>query len=131
MMLDSKDPGKVSAVFDWDMCTIGDPLADLGCLLSFWFEEGEGFGMGAMPSHLPGFMTRQEAVKRYGERCGRDISKIAFYHAFGMFKMAGIVQQIYYRYHKGQTQDPRFQYFGMAAEMLLTLAWSTAQSSGL
>jgi len=130
MMLDPKDPSRVVAVFDWDMCTLGDPLADLGCLLSFWFEQGEAFGtMTAMPTHVPGFMTRKEAIHRYGEKSGRDVRKMDFYYVFGLFKMAVVVQQIYFRYARGQTKDPRFQHFGMGAELLLSLAWSTAQAS--
>jgi aminoglycoside phosphotransferase (APT) family kinase protein len=130
MMLDPKDPAKVVGVFDWDMCTLGDPLADLGCLLSFWFEEGEAFGtMTAMPTQVPGFMTRRGAIERYGEKSGRDIRKMDFYYVFGLFKMAVVVQQIYFRYARGQTKDPRFQHFGIGAELLFSLAWSAAQAS--
>jgi len=131
IMLAADDPGRVVAVFDWDMCTIGDPLADLGCLLSLWFEPGESFGMGVMPTQAPGFMTRAEAIERYGEKSGRDVSGMGFYYTFGLFKMAVIVQQIFYRYHKGQTQDPRFKYFDLVAEMLISLAWTAARASGL
>lgn len=132
MMLDPKDPRKVVAVFDWDMCTLGDPLADLGCLLAFWFEEGEGSGtMTAMPSQVPGFMTRKEAIQRYGKKSGRDVRMMDFYYVFGLFKMAVVVQQIYFRYARGQTKDPRFQYFGVGAELLFSLAWNTAQASGI
>ncbi len=130
IMLDPSDPRKVVGVFDWDMCTLGDPLADVGCLLSFWFEQGEGLGdMMPMPSDLPGFMTRKEAIQRYGEKSGRDMAKIDFYYIFGLFKMAVIVQQIFYRYDKGQTKDPRFKMFGIGAELLLTLAWDKVRSS--
>ncbi len=132
MMLDPEDPAKCIAVFDWDMCTLGDPLADLGTLLSTWVEEGEGFGgITVNPTTVPGFMKRQEAVERYGEKSGLDISKVPFYRIFGMFKMAGIVQQIYYRYHKGETRDKRFEGFGMMAEFLVAWAWGEAESSGL
>lgn len=132
MMLDHHDPSKVIAVFDWDMCTRGDPLADLGCLLSFWFEKGEGLGeMSAMPSQVPGFMTREEAIRRYGERSGRDVSKMDFYYVFGLYKMAVVVQQIYFRYARGQTKDDRFKLFGMGAELLMSLAWNCAESSTL
>jgi aminoglycoside phosphotransferase (APT) family kinase protein len=132
MMFDRDDPGKVVAVFDWDMCTLGDPLADLGCLLSLWFEEGEGLGkMSAMPSDVPGFMTRKEAIERYGDKSGRDVSKMDFYYVFGLFKIAVVVQQIYYRYAKGQTKDERFEKFELGAEILMSLAWDLAQASRL
>ncbi len=132
MMLDPRDPGQVVGVFDWDMCTLGDPLADVGCLLSFWFEQGEGLGdMMPMPSDLPGFITRKEVIHQYGEKSGRDMGKIDFYYVFGLYKMAVIVQQIFYRYDKGQTKDQRFIMFGLGAELLLSLAWNTARSSTL
>jgi aminoglycoside phosphotransferase (APT) family kinase protein len=132
MMVAADDPGRVVAVFDWDMCTLGDPLADVGSLLSLWFEEGEGLGkMSAMPSDVPGFMTRKEAIERYGERSGRDVSEMDFYYVFGLFKIAVVVQQIYYRYAKGQTKDERFEKFEMGAEFLMSLAWGHAQASKL
>jgi aminoglycoside phosphotransferase (APT) family kinase protein len=132
MMVATEDPSRVVAVFDWDMCTLGDPLADLGCVMSFWFEEGEGLGgMSPMPSDVPGFMKRKEAIERYGEKSGRDVSKMDFYYVFGLFKMAVVVQQIYYRYAKGQTQDDRFERFEMGTEYLMSLAWGHAQSSRL
>lgn len=132
IMLDPDDPGRVTAVFDWDMCTLGDPLADVGTLMSLWLEEGESFGQETiMPSNVPGFMTRSEAVGRYAAKSGRDMNGMPFYRVFGLFKMAVIAQQIYYRYHKGETADKRFRHFGMAAEFLIMMAWGEAQSSGL
>ncbi len=129
IMLHPEDPGRVVAVFDWDMCTLGDPLADLGCLLSFWFEKGEGMEkMAPMPSVLPGFMSRKEAVERYGARSGLDMAKADVYHVFGLFKMAVVVQQIYYRYSRGQTLDKRFETFGLGAELLMSQAWELACS---
>jgi len=129
IMLDPGDPGNVVAVFDWDMCTLGDPLADLGCLLSFWFEKGEALAqMAPMPSLVPGFMTREEAVERYGKRSGLDMGKVDVYYIFGLFKMAVVVQQIYFRFRKGQTQDKRFEHFELGAEMLMSIAWDRAKT---
>ena len=129
MMLDAHDPGRVVGVFDWDMCTVGDPFADLGTLLSSWVQEGEGLSGGAtMPSHLPGFLTRREAVARYGERRGVDVSRVPYYFAFGLFKMAVVLQQIYHRYHVGQTKDARFAPFEQVAEMLFLMAKSRSES---
>ncbi len=125
IMLDANDPGRCVAVFDWDMCTMGDPLADLGTLLSAWAQAGEGLGGNAefgMPSAVPGFLTRQEAVERYGKRRGVDVSQVPYYYVFGIFKIAVVLQQIYYRYHVGQTKDHRFQGFGQVAELLFWLA---------
>ncbi len=135
IMLDSNDPGKLVAVFDWDMGTLGDPLADMGCLLSFWLEQGEGGGFGSsggvMPTQVDGFMARQEAIERYGEKTGFDIKAMQYYYAFGQFKMAGILQQIFYRYDKGQTKDKRFKFFGMLAELMIRMAHGNAVNSGL
>jgi len=125
IMLDSADPGRVVAVFDWDMCTLGDPLADLGTLLSSWREAGEemaGMTAGSMPSTVPGFLTRREAVERYGRRRGVDVSTAPYYYVFGMFKIAVVLQQIYHRYHIGQTKDQRFAILDQVAEMLFVAA---------
>ena len=132
MMLDRDDPSRVIAVFDWDMGTIGDPLADLGSLLSYWFEESDGLGTGAalMPSQVPGFMSRSEAIERYAARTGFDLDKIAYYHIFGQFKMAAFLQQIYYRYHNGQTTDKRFEHLGAFSKMLIHVAYERVQKSG-
>jgi len=128
MMLDSNDPGRCVAVFDWDMCTLGDPLADLGTLLSAWIEESEMIGQGqvGMPSNTPGFMTRREAVERYGKRSGIDVGNIAYYYVFGIYKIAVVLQQIYVRFHRGQTQDKRFEAMGQAAELLF---WKAKEQS--
>jgi aminoglycoside phosphotransferase (APT) family kinase protein len=131
MMLDATDPGRCEAVFDWDMCTVGDPFADLGTLLSAWIEASEGApgqGQVAMPSTAPGFLTRREAVERYGRRRGVDVSNVPYYYVFGIFKIAVVLQQIYYRYHVGQTKDERFVPFQQGAEMLF---WKAKERSEL
>jgi len=130
MMLDANDPGRCEAVFDWDMCTVGDPFADLGTLLSAWIEESEGGagqGQVGMPSNTPGFLTRRAAVERYGKRRGVDVSHVPYYYVFGIFKIAVVLQQIYYRYHVGQTKDQRFQFFEQGAEMLFWRAKETSE----
>jgi aminoglycoside phosphotransferase (APT) family kinase protein len=132
MMLDAENPGRVEAVFDWDMCTLGDPFADLGTLLATWIEENEaGAGIAVtMPSHTKGFLTRREAVQRYGERRKIDISHMSYYYVFGLFKMAVVLQQIFHRYHVGQTQDARFSSFEQVAEFLFLQAKSRAETPG-
>lgn len=130
MMLDANDPGRCEAVFDWDMCTIGDPFADLGTLLSAWIEESEGNpgqGQVGMPSNTPGFLTRREAVERYGKRRGVAIGDVPYYYVFGIYKIAVVLQQIYHRYHLGQTKDQRFQFFEQGAEMLFWRAKETSE----
>ncbi|NHZ72142.1 MAG: phosphotransferase [Aquificales bacterium] len=111
VMLAPADPGQVVAVFDWDMCTLGDPLNDLGALLCYWTEPNDPPAMQAvamMPLGDLGFMTRQELVDRYAEKSGRNVHNINFYHALGLFRLTVIIAQIYIRYQRGQTQDARF-----------------------
>ena len=89
MAVAEDDPGRCVAVYDWDMCTLGDPLTDLGTLLALWSDRGEApAGTNPMPTQTPGFLTREEAVERYGERSGRDVSSVPYYDVFGTFKMA-------------------------------------------
>jgi aminoglycoside phosphotransferase (APT) family kinase protein len=133
IMLKANDPGKVEAVFDWDMCTVGDPLADLGTLMASWAEAGEDFvGVaGRMPSTVRGFLTRHEATERYGRRRGVDVGRVPYYQVFGLFKLGVVLQQIYYRYHVGQTTDERFQQLDQLAEMLFVLAHERMQTGVL
>ena len=103
------DPGRCVAVFDWDMCTVGDPLCDLGTVLCSWRAPGEpasGFA-GSMPVG-EGFLSDEDGVQRYCARRGMDPALVPYYQVFGMFKMAVVIQQIYFRFHNGQTQDQRF-----------------------
>lgn len=111
VMLDAADPGKIVAVFDWDMCTLGDPLNDLGALLCYWSQPSDPpalQAMAMMPVGDLGFMTRQALVARYAEKSGRTVAHINFYHALGLFRLTVIIAQIYIRYQRGQTQDERF-----------------------
>jgi aminoglycoside phosphotransferase (APT) family kinase protein len=127
MMVAADDPGRVVAVFDWDMCTLGDPLADLGTLLASWFEADENVGPWVpMPTQAPGFMSRREAIGRYAGATGIDVRAIGYYHVFGIFKMAVVLQQIYYRFHRGQTRDERFSAFEPIVEGLLARAHALA-----
>lgn len=111
LVLDSADLTRIVAVLDWEMCTLGDPLMDLGTTLAYWTEAGDdprwratGFG----PTSLPGSLTRRQLAERYSRQTGFDVSNLTYYFCFGLFKLAVIVQQIYYRFFKGHTQDPRF-----------------------
>lgn len=114
IMFSKNSPKEVVAVFDWDMCTLGDPLSDLGSLLSYWSEpsDPEFLRKAAMMPTENGFLFRNELLERYSEIIGRDISDIKFYHVLGLFRVVGIVAQIYIRYVRGQTEDKRFAIFG-------------------
>ena len=115
------DPTTLVAVLDWDMCTIGDPLTDLGNVLGLWLEPDDPptFGSSTMPTDVPGFYSRAELVARYAAKTGRDCSRSAWYHAFSVFRYAVISQQIYARYHRGQTRDERFKDFALYVAQLV------------
>jgi aminoglycoside phosphotransferase (APT) family kinase protein len=113
-LLDSADPGSIAAVLDWDMATQGDPLADLGYVLNYWVEPGDDPAwreIAAMPTWRDGFPSRAEAVARYAGRTGFDVAPIGWHQVFAAFKLAVIIQQIYIRYVRGQTQDQRFRLY--------------------
>lgn len=119
----------VIGLFDWEMTTVGDPLADLGVMLGYWVQEDdpeEIKGNRSNVTTLPGFMTREEIVEDYAKKSGRDVSNIQFYLAFAYFKNAVIAQQIYYRYKRGQTQDERFATFNQHTFNLIQQARRTA-----
>jgi aminoglycoside phosphotransferase (APT) family kinase protein len=117
VMLDAARVGRLVAVLDWEMCALGDPLVDLGILLAYWPPSAPG----ARPRQTDssGWLTRDEIVARYAARSGRDVSTIRYYETFALFKVAVVVQQIFYRYARGQTDDARFASFG---ERVATLA---------
>jgi len=111
VMLDPADPARVVAVLDWEMSALGDPLVDLGILLCYWPEANdppERRESISPVTAMPGWPTRAELVERYAARTGRDVSRIDYYQIFAIFKVAVVLQQIYHRYHLGQTSDPRF-----------------------
>lgn len=125
------DDGDVAAVLDWEICTLGDPLADLGLLVVYWGEEGSGF------SALPGSATRAEGfpsasamVERYATVSGRDVGQIDFYVAFGYWKLACILEGVYARYRggaMGTTDDATWEVFGKQVEMLADAAAATVE----
>ncbi len=111
LVLDPDDLTRVVAVLDWEMATVGDPLMDLGTTLGYWVEADDPAPLrlaATGPTDLPGSLTRRELVDHYAERTGRDVAGILFYYVFGLYKIAVIVQQIYARYVRGHTRDPRF-----------------------
>jgi aminoglycoside phosphotransferase (APT) family kinase protein len=128
----SEDFSRMTGLFDWEMTTVGDPLADLGAAMSYWIEPNDPpllkHGLGKEPvTVMKGFYTRDEFIKRYGEKSGRDVSQMHFYMTFAYFKLAVIIQQIYFRYKNGQTQDPRFAHFDQFVKSLIHHALLTAK----
>lgn len=112
------------AVLDWDMCTRGDPLFDLGTLLSYWTEPGDPQAMhdlNQMPTATPGagFANREDAVAAYARAAGRDVSDFVFYRVLTMFKLGVIFQQLYARHKRGDVRDPRYEPFGALADGIL------------
>jgi aminoglycoside phosphotransferase (APT) family kinase protein len=116
---------RVVAVFDWEMTALGDPLVDVGILLAYWSltVHGEPDGPGAI-TNRPGWFTREEILERYGRLSGRDLSGIRFYEIFALFKIAVVIQQIFFRYVRGQTDDPRFARFDRRVSSLAQQAVS-------
>lgn len=115
---------EVAAVLDWEMCTLGDPLMDLGTSIAYWSMESDGpiVNQGIpSPTAMPGNPSRTEIVEMYAKKSGRPINNLIFYYVFGLFKIAVIAQQIYYRYHHGLTSDPKFAQLDKAAELLCTM----------
>lgn len=137
LMLDADDPARVVALLDWEMCTVGDPLIDVGLLLTYWTMRGRKDESGTLDRNSslravtngPGWLTREEIVKRYEAKSGRDLSSIVFYETFARFKVAVIIQQIYFRYVQGQTRDERFRNFDALVRELIQEALELAKRS--
>jgi len=128
---DPSDPDRVKSIFDWDMTTLGEPLADLGTLLGYWAQADDGDDRSptnALTSQ-PGFPARTELAERYAARRGVDLSSIRWYEAFAIWKTAVVLQQIYIRWVKGQTEDARFEALGTRVPMLVSLASETLASA--
>jgi aminoglycoside phosphotransferase (APT) family kinase protein len=131
MMLAEDDPGRVVAVFDWEMTTVGDPLADLGLTLCYWTPPDGPVREGPVPclTNGPGWYSRDELVERYEARTGRDVSSLGWHEVLGIFKLAVIVQQIYVRYARGQTRDERFKNFHLRVRTLVDAAYERSESA--
>jgi aminoglycoside phosphotransferase (APT) family kinase protein len=132
IMLAADDPGRVVAIFDWDMCTLGDPLSDVGALLAYWIEPSDPAyvqSISMMPTGDLGFPTRAELVERYAERSGRSVRDIHFYHTLGLFRVAVIIAQIYIRYLRGQTHDQRFAALGRMVPLMAKAAQAVARAA--
>lgn len=134
ILLEQDDLTRVVAVLDWEMATVGDPLFDLAVSLGYWVNRND---PEELRSVLPtvtieaGFITREEFMERYAQQSGRDLSSMHFYMTFAYFKMAVIIQQIYVRWKRGQTQDPRFAAFGQRVHHLILYTAHLAEQGHL
>jgi len=125
MVLDAGDITQVKGVLDWEMCTLGDPLSDVGAAIAYWVEKDDRQELQSVhwgPTTLPGSLSRTQLVQRYAQKTGRDVSNIVYYYVFALFKTAVITQQIYYRYHHGLTKDARFAALLNVTKVLLATA---------
>jgi len=127
-MFSIDDPGRLVAIFDWDMTSLGDPLVDLGTLLGYWSQADDATprGTGGGVTMLAGFPTRDEIAERYAARTGTNLDHLPWFETFALFKTAVVLEQIYVRFVKGQTQDERFRTLGDAVPMLATAAQASA-----
>jgi len=131
MALDPAHPERVIAVFDWEMATLGDPLADLGYTLIYWSEAGDpGDSSLAGPTALPGFMTRAELVEAYAKRSGRDTAGVDFYQVLALYKLAVISEGIYARYLQGKTLGKGFAGMTRQSSAIAKRAMRIADASG-
>ena len=121
VLVDAVDPATAVAVLDWDMCTRGDPLMDLGYLLNCWNDPDDDpswRNLSPAPGCAPGLPTRRELVERYARSAGFDVEHAHWYHVFGVFKLAVVLEQIHIRFRRGQTRDARFAALGERVEGL-------------
>ena len=121
VVLNPANPFEVIGVLDWEMATLGDPLMDLGNTLAYWVQADDDAlfqQVRRQPTHLPGMLTRQEVIDYYGSKTGYRVDNFDFYALYGLFRLAVIVQQIYYRYFHGQTKNPAFAGFGHISRYL-------------
>ena len=112
LVLDVNDPTQILAVLDWELATLGDPLMDLGNSLAYWIQADDDFmarSTQRQPTDIPGMMTRQQVIDYYCTKQGVEPKAFAFYEVYGLFRLAGIVQQIYYRYHHKQTHNKAYK----------------------
>ena len=122
LVLDTQDPTHIIGVLDWELATLGDPLMDLGNSLAYWVEEGDDFfakSTRMQPTNIDGMLTRQETIDYYLHKTGTNIERFTFYEVYGLFRLAAIVQQLYYRYHHKQTRNPGFKKLWMFVHYLM------------
>lgn len=121
VVLHPENPFKVIGVLDWEMATLGDPLMDLANSLAYWMEAGDDSAFLALrrqPTHLPGMLTRREVIDYYHHQTGHPVENMDFYLTFGLFRLAVIAQQIYFRFKQGHAKNPEFVHFITFANLL-------------
>jgi aminoglycoside phosphotransferase (APT) family kinase protein len=124
------DDGRVVAVLDWEICTLGDPLADVGLLMVYWAEPDDAYSaLGSAPTTVAGFPTREELKARYAARSGRDLSQIDFYISFGYWKLACILEGVYSRYAAGAGGGDHTSY-ELFADQVRLLAEASKEAAG-
>lgn len=112
LVLHQSDPTEIIGVLDWELATLGDPLMDLGNTLAYWVQEDDDFlakSTRRQPTHLKGMFTRKQVVEYYLQKTGFAVEDFRFYEVYGLYRLAAIAQQIYYRYHHKQTRNPAFK----------------------
>jgi aminoglycoside phosphotransferase (APT) family kinase protein len=127
-MLDAETCEEIVGVFDWEMSAVGDPLIDLGILICYWIHWASIVEMSKIKSLeivtiKDGWFSREEIIENYRAKSGRDLTNFTFYEVFAVFKLAVVLQQIFYRYHRGQTDDPRFANLGETVKILAKTAF--------
>jgi aminoglycoside phosphotransferase (APT) family kinase protein len=134
VVLNPRNPLEIIGILDWEMATLGDPLMDLGNSIAYWIEKDDPPNIQMvrmMATNIEGMLTRKEQVTLYGEIMGRPIHDFDFYFCFGLFRLAVIAQQIYYRFYHGQTRDERFKMLIGAVKILETVAKQVVEMSNL
>jgi len=124
-ILNLDDPTQIDALLDWEISALGDPMMDLGNTLAYWIDAGDPEFMDLMvrqPSKAPGMMTRHDILEFYAAKTGADVSNFQVYYVYGIWRLAVIIQQIYYRYYHGQTDNPKYKPFGLMTTALGELA---------
>lgn len=132
VVLDPDQLSRVVGVLDWEMATVGDPLMDLGTTLAYWITADDPDDVRALPfgmAAFPGSWSRERVAREYGALTGRDVSGVAYYHVFGLFKVAVVAQQIYARFAAGKTDDPRFAMMIHGVRLLSSFARRIADAS--
>jgi aminoglycoside phosphotransferase (APT) family kinase protein len=134
MVLDPNDITRIVGVLDWEMSTVGDPLSDLATSLAYWTDASDPAALreiATAPTTLPGTLTRAQLVECYATSTGRNVDHMVFYLAFARFKVAVILQQIFYRYAHGLTHDERFACLPDRIAILMQASLRCAQSGAL
>ncbi|KAA3641062.1 MAG: phosphotransferase family protein [Proteobacteria bacterium] len=122
LIFDAQNITTVKGVLDWEMATVGDPLMDLGCSLAYWIQADDSANLQAIrsqPTTEKNMLSRDDYVHQYCQISGLSLDNYDFYYVYGLFRLMVIVQQIYYRYEKGQTDDQRFKPFGQIRDILI------------